>query len=115
MREHMDIDNIAIIRIEQLHPFPVVELSQVLQSYANATEIVWCQEEPQNQGAWYRIWHRIRECRRRDQKIICSSRPEAPSPAVGHYRLHLKQQEKLITDALTTVRSVASISDARRS
>ena len=115
MREHMDIDNIAIVRIEQLHPFPVVELSQVLQSYANAAEIVWCQEEPQNQGAWYRIWHRIRECRRRDQKVICSSRPEAPSPAVGHYRLHLKQQEKLITDALTTVRSVASISDARRS
>ena len=113
MREHLDIDNIAIIRIEQLHPFPVVEMTQILQSYVNATEVVWCQEEPQNQGAWYRIWHRLRECRRKGQTVICSSRPEAPSPAVGHYRLHLSQQERLISEALSTVRNVVSISDPR--
>ncbi len=115
MREHLDTDNIAIVRIEQLHPFPVVELSHILQSYSNATEIVWCQEEPQNQGAWYRIWHRIRECRRKNQRVICSSRPEAPSPAVGHYRLHLSQQEQLISNALSPVRNVVSISDPRSS
>ncbi len=115
MREHMDIDNIAIIRLEQLHPFPVVELTQTLQSYINATEVVWCQEEPQNQGSWYRIWHRLRECRRKNQQLICSSRPEAPSPAVGNYRLHMSQQERLISEALSTVRNVVSISDPRSS
>ncbi len=113
MREHLDINNIAIIRIEQLHPFPVVELTQILQSYVNAGEVVWCQEEPQNQGAWYRIWHRLRESRRKNQKVICSSRPEAPSPAAGHYRLHLSQQERLISEALSTVRNIVSISDPR--
>ena len=114
MREHRGIDEVAIIRIEQLHPFPVHELTQILRSYPDAKEIVWCQEEPQNQGAWYRIWHRLRECRRKSQKIICSSRPEAPSPAVGHYRLHLAQQEQLISEALSIVRNVVPISQPRR-
>ncbi len=113
MRERMNITDIAIVRIEQLHPFPVVELTHILRSYVNATEIVWCQEEPQNQGAWYRIWHRIRECRSSRQKIICSSRPEAPSPAAGNYRLHLSQQEKLVIEALSTVRNIVSIADTR--
>ncbi len=113
MREHLDIDKVAIVRIEQLHPFPVLELTQILQSYVNATELVWCQEEPQNQGSWYRIWHQLRKCRRKNQKVICSSRPEAPSPAAGHYRLHLSQQERLISEALSTVRNVVSISDPR--
>ena len=114
MREQMDVENIAIARVEQLHPFPVEELRQLLQiAYANASEVVWCQEEPQNQGSWYRIWHRLRECRSKHQKIICSSRPEAPSPAVGHYRLHLDQQERLIVDALSSVRNVVSISESK--
>jgi len=115
MREHLDIDDIAIIRIEQLHPFPVVELTNTLQAYPNAKELVWCQEEPQNQGAWYRIWHRLRECRRKNQKVICSSRPEAPSPAVGNYRLHLTQQERLVSEALVPARKIVSIADSRGS
>lgn len=113
MRELRGIDEAAIIRIEQLHPFPVHELTQILRSYPDAEEIVWCQEEPQNQGAWYRIWHRLRECRRKSQKIICSSRPEAPSPAVGHYRMHLAQQEQLVSEALSIVRNVVPISQPR--
>ncbi len=113
MRERMSISKIAIVRIEQLHPFPVVELTHILRSYVNSTEVVWCQEEPQNQGAWYRIWHRIRECRSSNQKIICSSRPEAPSPAAGNYRLHMVQQERLVNEALSTVRSTVSNSATR--
>ena len=107
-REHVGITEIAIVRIEQLFPFPVIELSQTLQNYPNATELVWCQEEPKNQGAWYQIWYRLRECSKKGQKLMCASRPEAPSPAVGHYRIHLAQQENLISQALSLSKKLYS-------
>ena len=113
MRDHLDIEDIAIARIEQLHPFPTSELSYLLQSYPNATEVVWCQEEPKNQGAWYQIWHRMRNCLMKNQTLKCTSRDEAPSPAVGNYRVHLAQQERLITQALTVNRKLVSKSEQR--
>jgi len=114
MREHLDISNIAIIRLEQLHPFPDNELVRVLQGYPNANEIMWCQEEPRNQGAWYQIWHQLRQCRLNDQKLRSVARDAAPSPAVGNYRIHLAQQERLVTTALSNSQKVISISDSRR-
>ena len=113
IREHLDIDNVVIVRIEQLHPFPVTELGHLLQSYPNAEDVLWCQEEPQNQGAWYQIWYQIRDCLKKNQKLLWKSREAAPSPAVGNYRVHLAQQQQLITEALTITRKVVSISEPR--
>lgn len=108
MREHLDIQDIAIARIEQLHPFPTSELNFLLQSYPNATEVVWCQEEPKNQGAWYQIAHLLTACLMKNQNLTSATREAAPSPAVGNYRVHLAQQEKLITQALTANRKIVS-------
>ncbi len=113
MREHLGIQEIAIARLEQLYPFPTSELSFLMQSYPNATEVVWCQEEPQNQGAWYQIWHRMNACLMKNQSLKSASREAAPSPAVGNYRVHLAQQERLITQALTVSRKFVSSSEKR--
>jgi len=90
----------AIIRLEQLYPFPDKELVSELQKYPNAKEIVWCQEEPQNQGAWFSIRHRILTCLAKGQKIRYAGRPDSASPAVGYLALHMEQQAALVKDAL---------------
>ncbi|MDE0310580.1 MAG: 2-oxoglutarate dehydrogenase E1 component [Acidiferrobacterales bacterium] len=113
MREHLGIQDTAIARIEQLYPFPTSELNFLLQSYTNATDIVWCQEEPKNQGAWYQIWHRLNACLTKNQNLTSASREAAPSPAVGNYRVHLAQQERLITKALTVNKPSVSSSQKR--
>jgi 2-oxoglutarate dehydrogenase E1 component len=96
-------DDIAIIRIEQLYPFPYDDLEAILNTYANVVEIVWCQEEPANQGAWFSHRHRIQRVLDRlknNLEITLVSRPAAAAPAVGMMKLHLKQQEELIELAL---------------
>ena len=113
MREHMKAANIAILRIEQLYPFPKEELRALLSTYFRAKEVVWCQEEPRNQGAWYQIRHLISECLTPKQVLKNTCREEAASPAVGNFRVHLAQQERLVIDALSVDRKVVSISDER--
>ena len=96
-------DDIALIRIEQLYPFPYDDLEAILNTYPNAVEIVWCQEEPANQGAWFSHRHRIQRVLDRlknNLEITLVSRPPAAAPAVGMMKLHLKQQEELIELAL---------------
>ncbi len=97
-------ENIAIIRIEQLYPFPHDDLEEILSAYKNINEFVWCQEEPSNQGAWFSHRHRIQRVLDRfkgnDKQIKLVSRPAAAAPAVGMMKLHLKQQAQLIEDAL---------------
>jgi 2-oxoglutarate dehydrogenase E1 component len=97
-------ENIAIIRIEQLYPFPHDDLEEILSAYKNINEFVWCQEEPANQGAWFSHRHRIQRVLDRfegnDKQISLVSRPAAAAPAVGMMKLHLKQQSQLIEDAL---------------
>ena len=96
-------DDIAIIRIEQLYPFPYDDLEAILNTYPNVDEIVWCQEEPANQGAWFSHRHRIQRVLDRlknNLEITLVSRPAAAAPAVGMMKLHLKQQEELIELAL---------------
>ena len=98
-----DKDDIAIIRIEQLYPFPYDDLEAILNTYLNVVEIVWCQEEPANQGAWFSHRHRIQRVLDRlknNLEITLVSRPAAAAPAVGMMKLHLKQQEELIELAL---------------
>jgi 2-oxoglutarate dehydrogenase E1 component len=93
-------DDVAIVRIEQLYPFPREALSAVLQTYAKATEVVWCQEEPQNQGAWYQIRHHLQACLAKGQGLSYAGRSRSPSPAVGHFADHVAEQQKLVADAL---------------
>ena len=98
-----DKDDIAIIRIEQLYPFPYDDLEAILNTYLNVVEIVWCKEEPANQGAWFSHRHRIQRVLDRlknNLEITLVSRPAAAAPAVGMMKLHLKQQEELIELAL---------------
>ncbi len=92
--------DVAIVRIEQLYPFPRAELTAQLKRYAKATQVVWCQEEPQNQGAWYQIQHHLLACLQDKQQLSYTGRSRSPSPAAGHFNDHVEEQLKLIADAL---------------
>ncbi|WP_037585540.1 2-oxoglutarate dehydrogenase E1 component [Stenoxybacter acetivorans] len=92
--------DIAIVRIEQLYPFPYDEVEAELARYPNAAEVVWAQEEPKNQGAWYQIRHRIERVIANKQKLSFAGRPTSASPAVGYMSKHTAQLNQLIDDAL---------------
>lgn len=98
-REEKKYD-VAIIRIEQLYPFPEQELQGVLSQYKNAKEIVWCQEEPKNQGAWYSSQHHMETCLQSGQSLKFVGRKPSSSPAVGYLHLHQEQQAALVSEAL---------------
>ncbi len=98
-RKH-NITHIAIIRIEQLYPFGYDECHMQLMRYPNAHEIIWCQEEPKNQGAWFCSRDRFLECKRDDQTLTYVGREPSAAPAVGYPALHKKQQQELIYAAL---------------
>jgi len=98
-RRALKRENIALIRLEQLYPFPETELQVLLEQYAKAKEIVWCQEEPKNQGAWYSIQHRIINCLE-GRSLRYSGRNPAAAPAGGYLHLHQEQQNALLEDAL---------------
>ncbi len=101
-RSAADGTDVAIVRIEQLRPFPALDLEKEMRGYANATEVVWCQEEPKNQGSWYQIDHHLHGLLRDDQALRYIGREASASPAVGYYKLHLEQQQRLVDEALTT-------------
>jgi len=93
-------ENVAIVRIEQLYPFPDDEYEAVIKQYPNARKIVWCQEEPENQGAWYQIRHRLQKFLGDDHVLYYAGRPGAAAPASGIFKLHLQQQQALVEAAL---------------
>ncbi len=99
-RRERERSDIAIARIEQLYPFPHKALVSVLKSYPAATQIVWCQDEPQNQGAWFYVEHHIADELKSNQKLSYAGRPPSASPAVGYYDKHYAQQQDLIAAAL---------------
>ncbi|MGF1548190.1 MAG: 2-oxoglutarate dehydrogenase E1 component [Thiotrichales bacterium] len=99
-RRTRGIDDIAIIRVEQLYPFPRRALQPLLAGYINADELVWCQEEPRNQGAWYQIQHHLRALARDRQQLGYAGRAPSASTACGYARLHQTQQQALIDTAL---------------
>jgi len=99
-RQIHGISDIALVRIEQLYPFPIDEYAALLRDYEHVKEIVWCQEEPQNQGAWYQIRHRLQEPLRDDQQLYYAGRPGAAAPASGIFKIHLQQQQALVEAAL---------------
>ncbi len=93
--------NVAIIRIEQLYPFPAEDYGKALAHYPNAREVVWCQEEPQNQGAWYQIRHRLQDSLKGKQELLYSGRRPAAAPATGIPQMHSTQQHGLVAAAIT--------------
>lgn len=95
-----NLTEVAIVRVEQLYPFPRGELVAELQRFPNATDVVWCQEEPQNQGAWYQINHHLRACLQPKQSLSYAGRLRSPSPAAGHLAEHVAEQTALVADAL---------------
>jgi 2-oxoglutarate dehydrogenase E1 component len=97
-RRKNNLDNVAIVRIEQLYPFPAPELRQVVSAYPNLKTLIWCQEEPVNQGAWDGIRHRFEAYELAE--ISCVSRPAAAAPAVGSLYVHQAQQQALVKEAL---------------
>jgi 2-oxoglutarate dehydrogenase E1 component len=96
-----ELRDVAVVRIEQLYPFPAEDYAAVLKRYPNAREIVWCQEEPQNQGAWYQVRHRLQDSLGPKQELLYSGRAPAAAPATGIMQLHNAQQRGLVAAALT--------------
>ncbi|TMS57431.1 2-oxoglutarate dehydrogenase E1 component [Imbroritus primus] len=102
-RERGDND-VAIIRVEQLYPFPHKAAAAELKKYPNATEIVWCQDEPQNQGAWFFVQHYLMENMTEGQKLGYAGRAASASPAVGYYAKHAEQQKQLLDAAFSKLK-----------
>jgi len=96
-----NLKDVAIVRLEQLYPFPAGDYEATLARYPNAHEIVWCQEEPQNQGAWYQIRHRLQDPLSTVDLLLYAGRPGAAAPATGIHELHVQQQQALVRTALT--------------
>ncbi len=91
----------AVVRVEQLYPFPQEQLDEILSSYPNAEEVVWVQEEPRNMGAWTFMNARLRDHLGDGVGWRCVSRPESGSPATGSASVHEHEQRALINEALT--------------
>ncbi len=94
------LTDVALVRVEQLYPFPRAELSAELRRFASAKDVVWCQEEPMNQGAWYQIQHHLQTCLQPGQALHYAGRVRSPAPACGHFNTHVAEQAKLVEDAL---------------
>ncbi|MGQ0657355.1 MAG: 2-oxoglutarate dehydrogenase E1 component [Chromatiales bacterium] len=108
-RRASQIDDVAILRIEQLYPFPREELRRAIERYPNAREVVWVQEEPRNQGAIAYLLEGLHlfSCLHEPQQLVIVARPYSASPAVGSYAKHVEQQQTLISDALQLSRRSA--------
>jgi 2-oxoglutarate dehydrogenase E1 component len=100
-RDKENISEVAVMRLEQLYPFPASEVVSFVSEFPAAEELVWCQEEPENQGAWYQIHHHLVACTAGKLQLKYAGRSASASPAVGYYSEHLKQQQALVDQALT--------------
>ncbi|KZY66971.1 hypothetical protein A3737_34255 [Oleiphilus sp. HI0065] len=97
-----EIIDTVVVRIEQLYPFPHQDLVDILSVYTKAKDVVWCQEEPQNQGAWYPTQHRMRQALRElNEKIYLryAGREGSASPAAGYTSVHVEEQTALVKQA----------------
>jgi len=101
-REARGLDDIALVRVEQLYPFPEVAFRSVLNAYPQSTTFIWAQEEPMNQGAWYQTQHHLNHCVPGGKRFHYAGRPAAAAPASGHLSQHRAELEALLIDALET-------------
>src|SRR5207245_1175731 len=93
----------AIVRLEQLYPFPVEPMAELVRSYPHLEELVWAQEEPQNMGAWRAIRHRLEEAIPEDVELRYAGRPWRASPSEGYPTAHLREQDRILREALETL------------
>jgi 2-oxoglutarate dehydrogenase E1 component len=98
-REEKKASDVAIVRVEQLYPFPHKAFAAEMKRFPNAAEVVWCQDEPQNQGAWFFVQHLVHENMLEGQRLGYAGRPASASPAVGYAHLHQEQQKALLDQA----------------
>ncbi|WP_198120372.1 2-oxoglutarate dehydrogenase E1 component [Massilia rhizosphaerae] len=94
----------AIVRIEQLYPFPHKAFQAELKKFSNVTEVVWAQDEPQNQGPWFQIQHNVFESMETGQRLAYAGRPASASPAVGYTDKHVAQQKELLDTAFSKLK-----------
>lgn len=99
VRQRQGLQEVALIRLEQLYPFPAALLQEALKAYSSEAQFVWVQEEPQNQGAWMVVRPQLERLLARD--ILYVGRPESASPATGSLKVHQLEEESIITEALT--------------
>ena len=97
-----DADWIAVARLEQLYPFPVSSAAQLVRRYPGLEELVWAQEEPQNMGAWRAIRHRLEEALPEGVRLRFAGRPWRASPSEGYPTAHLKEQDRIVREALSS-------------
>ena len=100
-RRKQEQKDVAIVRVEQLYPFPHEEMDEIIEKYKHVKDFVWCQEEPQNQGAWYCSQHHFWNSIPKGANLTYAGRKASASPAVGYNSVHLKEQQALVDDALT--------------
>ncbi|MEE8615084.1 MAG: 2-oxoglutarate dehydrogenase E1 component, partial [Roseateles sp.] len=103
-REEKKAHDAALVRVEQLYPFPHKAFAAELKKYPNASDIVWCQDEPQNQGAWFFVQHYVHENMVEGQKLGYAGRPASASPACGYAHLHQEQQKALLDQAFAKLK-----------
>lgn len=100
-RREKKLNNVALLRVEQLYPFPDEACAAMLGEYKNVKDIIWCQEEPQNQGAWFSVQPNIAALLDKGQKLRYAGRLASASPAAGYHSVHEREQEDLVAQALT--------------
>ncbi|MGA0587337.1 2-oxoglutarate dehydrogenase E1 component [Dyella sp. KRB-257] len=98
--EKRSLTDVAIVRVEQLYPFPRPEVTAELDKYASAKEVIWCQEEPMNQGAWFQIRHHLQACIGARHTLSYAGRARSAAPAAGHLNEHNAEQAALVEQAL---------------
>ena len=103
-RRDRKMSNVAIIRVEQLYPFPHKAFAAEMKKFSSATEVVWVQDEPQNQGYWFQIQHNILENMTAGQKLAYAGRPASASPAVGYLEKHTAQLKELVEVAFGKIK-----------
>ena len=98
--EKRELKDVAIVRVEQLYPFPRAEVTAELEKYPAAKEVFWCQEEPMNQGAWFQIRHHLQACVSSKHSLSYAGRARSAAPAAGHLNTHVAEQAALVEQAL---------------
>jgi len=100
-RRNREQTDVALVRIEQLYPYPAEQMADIMKDYQHVKDFVWCQEEPQNQGVWYSSQHHFRASIPKGAELSYAGREASAAPAVGYLSEHNKQQQQLVDDALT--------------
>jgi 2-oxoglutarate dehydrogenase E1 component len=99
-RTEAEVRDVAILRLEQLYPFDTNAVNGQLRRYPQASKLIWCQEEPLNQGAWYQIRHRLQQCLQSGQDLMFAGRVACSAPAGGSPLRHNQREQMMIHDAL---------------